>query len=75
MEKQLMRVGINVPVLNIKSQLDPRDVLNLLFGARHEFVYLPDFWPFQYMNGSGMGALGHLLNDNRKDWKQRVRVK
>ncbi len=73
MEKQLMRVGTNK--LSIKSQLDARDISYLLFGARREFVDLPDYWPWQHVNGTWTGALGHLMNDNRMDWKQYVRVK
>ncbi len=67
MEGQLMRVGTYD--LEIKSKLNPRNGLNLLFGARHEFVYLADFWPWQRVNGTWTGALGHLLDDNRVDWE------
>jgi hypothetical protein len=67
MEKQSMRVGTDK--LIIKSQLNPRDEFNLLFGARYEFVYLPDYWPWQRVNGTWTGAAGHLINDNRMDWK------
>ncbi len=73
MEKQLMRVGTYD--LETKSKLNARSISSLLLGARHEFVYLLDFDPWQRVNGTWMGALGHLLNDNRMDWKQRVRVK
>ena len=72
MAKQLLRVGTNK--LIIKSQLNARDGFNLLFGARYEFVDL-DYLPWQRVNGTWTGALGHLLNDNRLDWKQCVRVK
>ena len=73
MEKQTMRVGSDD--LETKSKLNPRDGFNLLFGARHEFVYLPDFDPWQHVNDTWMGAFGHLMNDNRMDWEQWVRVK
>ncbi len=73
MEKQLMRVGTEH--LETKSKLNPRDGFNLLFGARYEFIYLADFWPWQPVNGTWVGALGHLLNDNCMDWKQWVHVK
>jgi hypothetical protein len=61
MEKQLMRVGTD---LKIRSKLNPRDGINLLFGARHKFVYLADYDPWQLVNGTWRGALGHLMNDN-----------
>ncbi len=73
MEKQIMRVGTDD--LETKSTLNPRNGFNLLFGARYEFVYLPDYSPWQRVNGTWTGALGHLMNDNRMDWKQYVRVK
>ncbi len=62
MEKKLMRVGTDD--LEIKSKLNTRDGFNLLFGARREFVYLTDFYPWRYVNGTWTGAFGHLLNDN-----------
>ncbi len=72
MGKNMMRVGnFN---LETKSKLNARDGFNLLFGARHEFVYLPDYLPWQRVNGTWMGALGHLINDNCMDWKQCVSV-
>jgi hypothetical protein len=73
MEKQLLRVGTEK--LIIKSQLNARDKYNLLFGARHEFVNLVDYWPWKREDGTWEGALGHLMNDNRVDWKQLMRVK
>ncbi len=72
MEKQFMRVGTDD--LETKSKLNARDGYDLLFGARHEFVYLPDYWPWQRVNGTWTGALGHLMNDNRMDWKQCVKT-
>ncbi len=72
MEKQLMRVGTDE--LIIKSQLNARDGFNLLFGAYYEFVYLPDYYPWQRVNVTWTGALSHLMNGNRMDWKQWVRV-
>ncbi len=69
MENKLLRVGTD------KSQLNARDASILPFGARHEFVYLRDFWPWHYVNGTWTGAPGHLLHDNRMDWKHCVRVK
>ncbi len=66
----MIRVGTDK--LNINSQLNPRDRFNLIFGARHEFVYLSDFNPWQRVNGTWKGALSHLMNDNRMDWKQCV---
>ena len=68
MEKQSMRVGTDI--LITKSQLDPRDGFYLLYGARYEFVYLPDYLPWQHVNGTWTGALGHLMDDNSVDWKQ-----
>ncbi len=73
MEKQLMRVGTYE--LETKSKLHALDGFNLLFGARHEFVYLPNYLPWQRVNGTWRGVLGHLMNDNHMDWKQYVRVK
>jgi hypothetical protein len=63
-----MRVGTDK--LNIKSQLNARDGFSLLFGARQKFVYLTTYDPWQCENGTWMGALGHLINDNRVNWKQ-----
>ncbi len=73
MEKQFLRVGTGD--LKTKSKFNPRDGLNLLFGARHKFVYLADDLSWQHVNGTWMGALGHLMNDNRIDWKQCLPVK
>ena len=66
MEKQL-RVGTD-KLMN-KSQLNARDESNLRFGAHHKFVYLPDSNLWQHVNGTWTGALGHLINDNRMNWK------
>jgi hypothetical protein len=63
MEKLLMRVGT-------ETKLNPRDEINPLFGASYEFVHLADYWPWQLVNGTWTGALGHLMDDNRADWKQ-----
>jgi uncharacterized protein with NRDE domain len=68
MEKQLMRVGTEY--LNIKSKMNQRDGFNLLLGARHEFVYLTDYYPLQRVNGTWTGALSHLINDNHEHWNQ-----
>jgi hypothetical protein len=68
MEKQLIRVGTNK--LIIKSQLNPRDGFDLLFGAHHEFVPLTDFNPWQLVNGTWTGAFGHVMNDNDVHWKR-----
>jgi hypothetical protein len=68
MDKQLLRVGTEN--LIIKSQLKARSEFSLLLGARHEFVYLPDYYPWLSVNGTWKGAFGHLINDNRIDWKQ-----
>jgi hypothetical protein len=68
MEKQFIRVGTNN--LNIKSQLNTRDEINLWFGARHEFVYLAEYSPWLNVNGTWTGALGHLMNGIRMNWKQ-----
>jgi hypothetical protein len=63
MEK-LMRVGTEK--FKTIQKLDARDGHNLLFGARYKFVYLTDYNdPWQLMNGTWKGALGHLMNDNR----------
>jgi hypothetical protein len=67
MEKKFMRIGTDK--VFIKSELNPRDEFNLLFGAHHEFVYLADFFPWQHVNDTWTGALGHLLNDYHVDWK------
>ncbi len=74
MEKQLMRVGTDINNVETYLKLRVRDKLHLLFGARHEFVYLPDYDPWQLVNGTWTGALGHLMNDNRMDWKQCVLI-
>ncbi len=62
MEKQMMRVGTEY--IDTKSKLNARDGFDLLFGARHEFVYLPNDHSWQRLNSTWMGALGHLMNDN-----------
>jgi hypothetical protein len=71
MNKQLMRVGTGV---ENKLKSNSRDEFNLLFGARHEFVYLPDYIPWQRVNGTWTGAIRHLINDNCMHWKQWVDV-
>ena len=66
MKKPPLRVGTEFFVN--QSELSTIDVYDLIFGGYHEFVYLPDFYPLQLVNGSWQGALGHLLNGNHMNW-------
>ena len=69
MHKELIRIG-TYSFVN-ESELDKAYAFDLLFGGFHEFVYLPDYGPFQLANGTMTGAPRHLMNDTSNvDWKQ-----
>jgi len=67
MENALIRIG-NDKLPN-ESELDKKVAFDLLFGGFHELVYTPDYLPLQFVNSSWMGALGHMMSDNRMGWK------
>ncbi len=61
-KSELFRIGS--PVFANESKLNKLQGHDALFSRNHEFVYLPDFDPWQRVNGTWREALGHLLNDN-----------
>jgi hypothetical protein len=51
-----------------ESQLNKIVGLDVLFAGSHDFVYIPHYFPWLLSsNGTWMGALGHLMNDNQMD--------
>ncbi len=50
-----------------ESTLNDYVAFDLLFGGFDELVYIPDYSPFYFTNGTWTGVLGHLMNDNRMD--------
>ncbi len=69
MKNNLIRIG-TADFVN-KSALLKINAFDLLFNGFYEFVYLPDYYPWLLVNGTWTGALGHLMDDNRMDWKTR----
>ncbi len=63
-----LRVGTDTPVN--ESELYKFDALDIVFSQFYEFVYLPDYNPYELVNGTWMGSLGHLLKGRalNVDW-------
>ncbi len=57
---------IGSPLLANESKLVRTTGFDAIFNKNYEFVYISDFDPWQRVNGTWRGALGHLLNDNKK---------
>ena len=69
MKKELMRIGTDKFVN--ESSLDRNYAFDLIFGSyNYEFVYIPDYYPWQRVNGTWTGVLDHLMNDIQMDLKQ-----
>ncbi len=64
MNKDRIRIG-SLDMVN-KSTLDEYDAFDLIFGGFEEFVYVPDYYPWELVNGTWTGAFGHLMNDIRR---------
>ena len=62
MRREKFRIGSPVPVN--ESQLREASGFDVLFHAYHEFVHLPDYDPWQRVNGTWRGGFKHILNDN-----------
>lgn len=55
MKKELIRIGT--------KDFENEFVFDLIFDGNHEFVYTPDYWPWEVtVNGTWTGALAHLMN-------------
>jgi hypothetical protein len=69
MTKQLIRIGID----NISRQKKILKAIgfDMLFDGRHELVYIPNYEPWMFVNGSWTGALGHLMNGTQLNWMRR----
>jgi hypothetical protein len=68
MKSKSFRIGASKFVN--ESQLNTADAYDLLFDKIHEFVYYPDgAAPWQLINGTWTGALGHLINGMQMDRK------
>jgi hypothetical protein len=67
MNKQLFRIGTSI--VN-GSEWSKAEAFDLLFGGYHEFVYLPDFYPIQLLNGTWIGAFRHIIDGHAVEWKQ-----
>jgi hypothetical protein len=63
MHTELIRIGTGSFVN--ETELNKDYAFDLLFGGFHEFVYIPDYWQWQLVNGTWAGALGHLMNDTQ----------
>jgi hypothetical protein len=61
MKRQLIRIGTE-KFANI-SKLNKYNAFDLLFGHFHELVYVPEYFPWQHVNGTWTGAIGDLMND------------
>jgi hypothetical protein len=59
MKKDRMRVG-TYTLANLTAM---DKVYDLLFGSVYDLVHIPDFYPWQLVNGTWTGVLGHLMND------------
>src|SRR5438874_1454423 len=60
MKKELIRIGTK-KFIN-ESTLDQSSAFDMLFDGMYEFVYMPDYNPFAFVNGTWAGVLGHLVN-------------
>ncbi len=60
MQRELLRIGS--PLFVNKSTLRATIGFDSLFDGYHEFVYIADYVPWQRVNGTWMGALGHIDN-------------
>jgi hypothetical protein len=63
MHRELLRIGS--PVFVNESILLKTMGFDALFHKYHEFVYIPDSEPWQRVNGTWRGQLGHILNDTK----------
>ncbi len=63
MKKGSIRIGTENLV--DRTNLLKLNAFDLLFDRYHEFVHIPDYYPWLLVNGSWTGALGQLMNDNR----------
>jgi hypothetical protein len=68
MKTEQIRVGVEHAVN--RSELNKFLAFDLLYGGYHQFVHVPNYNPWLLVNGSWTGALGHLMNDNRMDWRE-----
>ncbi len=59
MKKERLRVGTYTYV----NETVTEKVYDLLFGSAYELVYVPDFYPWEVVNGTWTGVLGYLMND------------
>ena len=62
-KKELIRLGTVANVTTLEKSV----AFDLLFDGFHKFVYLPDYVPWLYTNGTWTGAFGHLMNGMRMD--------
>lgn len=61
MKREVLRLGS--PLFVNESKLLPSAGFDALFDRYHEFVYISDYNPWQRVNGTWRGVLGHILND------------
>lgn len=62
MKRDVLRIGTDTFV-NV-SELQTSAGFDALFNQNYEFVYVPEFYPWNRVNGTWQGALGHIQNDN-----------
>jgi hypothetical protein len=64
MKRELIRIGTNQYVN--ESVLYQNGGFDALFNRDnyYEFVYVPNFGPWDRVNGTWQGALGYLMNDS-----------
>lgn len=59
-QKELIRIATDA--FANQSRLDEYNAFDLLFDGFSELIYLPDYDPWQRVNGSWAGAFAHILN-------------
>lgn len=65
MPRERLRIG--TPTFVNETELRKTAGFDVLFDKYYEFVYIPDFTPWQpTTNGTWQGAPGHIQRDN---WK------
>jgi len=67
MQRELIRIGS--PLLANETKLRATTGFDALFDGHHEFVYIADYVPWEHVNGTWTGALGHILNGTRNGLK------
>lgn len=65
MQSELFRLG--TPELESETKVYETGGFDVVFDRRTKFVYTPDYLPWQRVNGTWRGVLGHILNDTHRN--------